>query len=200
MSYQLEGHMLEVCSCESLCPCFVNRVPDGGACDVTVAWHIDKGEVEGVDVTDRTIAVMAHLPGKPWDGGWRAAVYLDDGTSDAQQEALLNVFTGQLGGPIADVAKLIGDVVGVERAAIEFNADNGAGSLKIADVVDASIKPLVTKDGQVATLLNPLFSGSPGSPARMGTAPHFQAKHPGVGIDLNLVDHSAAECGFTFQG
>ena len=200
MSYQLEGHMIEVCSCESLCPCFVNREPDGGTCDVAVAWHIDKGEVEGVNVAGRTLAVMARLPGKPLDGGWRAAVYLDEGTSDAEQEALLNVFTGKLGGPIADVAKLIGEVVGVERVAIDFHADNGKGNLKIGDVADASIKPFVTADGQITTLSNTLFTGAPGSPALMGTAPHFRAKHPGVGIDLDLVDHNAIECGFAFQG
>ena len=66
MSYQLEGHMIEVCSCESLCPCFVNREPDGGTCDVAVAWHIEKGEVEGVNVAGRTLAVMARLPGNHW--------------------------------------------------------------------------------------------------------------------------------------
>ena len=54
MAYQLQGRMIEVCSCEAVCPCFVNETPDGGACDVTVAWHIDNGEVEGVDVSGRT--------------------------------------------------------------------------------------------------------------------------------------------------
>jgi hypothetical protein len=200
MTYQLQGRMLEICSCESICPCFVNRMPDGGTCDVTVAWRIDKGEIEGIDVSGRTFAAMAHIPGKPWDGGWRAAVYLDDGTSDAQQEAILNVFTGKLGGAIADVAKLIGEVVGVERAPIEFNSDNGNGSLKIGDVAEATMDPLVTDDGKVATLTNPLFTGSPGSPVMLGTAPSYRAIHPGVGLDVTLSDHSAAACSFNFNG
>lgn len=200
MAYQLQGKMIEVCSCESIRPCFVNRAPDGGVCEVTVAWHIDSGTVDGVDVAGRTFAAMARLPGKPLDGGWRAAVYLDDGTSDAQQEALLNVFTGKLGGAIADVAKLIGEVVGVERAPISFSAENGKGSLKIGDVADASIEPFVTPEGQVTTLSNTLFSGSPGAPALLGTAPHFRAKHPRVGIDLDLSGHNAIECSFDLQG
>ena len=75
MTYQLEGRMLEVCSCHTVCPCFVGEMPDGGTCDVTVAWHIDKGAIEGVDVAGCTIAAIAHIPGKPLDGGWRAAVY-----------------------------------------------------------------------------------------------------------------------------
>jgi hypothetical protein len=159
-----------------------------------------KGTVEGVDVAGRTIAAIARLPSRPHDGGWRAAVYIDDGTSDAQQDALLNVFTGKLGGAIADVAKLIGEVVGVERAAIEFSADNGKGRLKIGDVLDAEIEPFVAADGGIATLSNPLFTGAPGSPARLGRAPFFRAKHPGVGVDVDLSGHNAIECGFHFQG
>jgi hypothetical protein len=200
MAYQLQGRMLEVCSCETICPCFIAEMPDGGTCDVTVAWHMDRGEIEGVNVAGCTIAAVAHIPGKPLDGKWRAAVYVNDGASDAQEKALLKVFTGKLGGAIADVAMLIGEVVGVERAAITFEADNGKGILKIGDVADASIEPYITKDGSVATLSNTLFSGAPGASALLGRAPHYRAKHDGVGIDVNLSDHNAVECEFSFQG
>ena len=46
MACELEGNMLEVCSCEAVCPCFVNEIPDGGTCDVSVASHIKKGTVD----------------------------------------------------------------------------------------------------------------------------------------------------------
>ena len=200
MAYQLEGRMLEVCSCNTVCPCFVGELPDGGTCDVTVAWHIDKGAVEGVDVAGCTIAAIAHIPGKPLDGNWRAAVYIDDGASEDQEAALLDVFTGKLGGPIADVAKLIGEVVGVERTSIAFAAQNGKGSLKIGEAADAEMEPYVTPDGGVATLSNTLFSGAPGSPALLGTAPRYRAKHAAVGIDVDLAGHSAVECNFVFEG
>jgi hypothetical protein len=200
MAYQLDGRMLEVCSCETICPCFIAENPDGGICQVVVAWHIDGGDIEGVDVAGCTIAAVARIPGKPLDGEWRAAVYVDDGASEAQEKALLDVFTGKHGGAIADVASLIGEVVGVERAAIAFEADKGKGTLKIGDVADATIEPFVTKDGSVATLSNTLFSGSPGASALLGRAPHFHAKHDGVGVEVDLVDHSAVECEFSFQG
>ena len=199
MAYQIEGRLLEICSCETICPCFVNQTPDNGACDVTVAWHIDKGEIEGVDVAGRTIAAIARIPGKPRDGAWRAAVYLDDGTSDDQQKALLNVFTGKLGGPIADVAKLIGEVVGVERAPISFSSKNGKGNLQIGDVAGGEMEPFVADDGGISTLSNTIFSGAPGSPAMLGRAPRYRAKHPGVGIDVNLSGHNAVACNFSFR-
>ena len=200
MAYQLEGRMLEVCTCNTVCPCFVGEAPDGGTCDVTVAWHMDKGTIEGVDVTGRTIAAIAHIPGKPLDGNWRAAVYIDDGASETQETALLDVFTGKLGGPIADVAKLIGEVVGVERVPITFIAQNGKGSLKIGDAADAEMEPYVTADGTIATLSNTLFSGAPGAPALLGSSPRYRAKHASVGIDVDLSGHSAVECSFVFEG
>jgi hypothetical protein len=200
MTYQLEGRMLEVCSCNTVCPCFVGEAPDDGICDVTVAWHIDKGTVESVDVTGCTIAAIAHIPGKPLDGNWRAAVYIDDGASEDQEAAILNVFTGKLGGPIADVARLIGEVVGVERTSITFNAENGKGNLKIGDIADAEMEPYVAANGTVATLSNTLFSGSPGASALLGSAPRYRAKHAEVGIDVDLAGHSAVECSFVFEG
>jgi hypothetical protein len=192
--------MLEVCSCETICPCFVAESPDQGRCEVTVAWRIDQGLVGTTDVAGCTIAAVARIPGKPLEGEWKAAVYIDENASEAQEKALLDVFTGQLGGAIADVASLIGEVVGVERTSITFEADNGKGVLKIGDIADASIEPFVTDEGTVTTLSNTLFSGAPGASALLGRAPHYRVKHDGVGIDANYSNHNAVQCNFSFQG
>jgi hypothetical protein len=52
---------------------------------------------------------------------------VDDKASRPQEEALLNVYTGKKGGPVADLVKLVGNVVGVERAPIEFSIVQGQG-------------------------------------------------------------------------
>src|SRR6266700_515265 len=128
-TYQLEGRLLEVCNCGVLCPWWVGADPDGGACDTTIGWHIDSGAIQGVDVSGLTIALSAHVPGNILKGNWRALVYVDDQATPAQQDALLSVFTGKLGGPIADLAALIGEVVGVERVPITFTIQQGKGTL-----------------------------------------------------------------------
>lgn len=114
-TYELEGRLLEVCTCDVLCPCWVGADPDGGTCDAAVAYHIDRGTIQGVDVGGLTFAASVHIPGNILKGNWRALAYVDEQATQAQQDALLAVFTGQLGGPIADLAALIGEVVGVER-------------------------------------------------------------------------------------
>ena len=125
MAYHLEGRLLEVCNCRVLCPCWIGEDPDFGTCDTIVAWHFDKGTIDGVDVSDRTIAMIAHVPGNILQGNWRAAVYLDERVTPAQEEAILDVYTGKQGGPVAELAKLVGEVVSVEKVPITFTVQGG---------------------------------------------------------------------------
>jgi hypothetical protein len=81
-----------------------------------------------VDVTGLTFAAVMDIPGNVLAGNWRAMVYMDDKSTPQQEEALLNLYTGKLGGPVADLVKLIGEVVGMERVPITFNLE-GVSSL-----------------------------------------------------------------------
>ena len=56
MAYHLEGRLLEVCNCRVLCPCWIGENPDEGTCDAFVAYHFDKGEINGVDVSALALA------------------------------------------------------------------------------------------------------------------------------------------------
>ena len=49
--YQLEGSLLEACSCNVLCPCWIGEDPDQGTCDSINAYHLDSGTIHGVDVS-----------------------------------------------------------------------------------------------------------------------------------------------------
>src|SRR5213594_3231634 len=100
MAYLLEGTLLEVCTCNILCPCWVGEDPDGdGTCDSVMAWHVDQGTVNGTAVAGRTVAVVTHIPGNVLKGNWKVALFVDDKASDEQNQALLDAWTGKLGGP-----------------------------------------------------------------------------------------------------
>jgi len=174
MTYEIEGRLLEVCTCNVLCPCWVGEDPDHGTCDSALAWHIDGGAIEGVDVGGRTVALSAHIPGNVLTPkSWKVAVFVDDGATDAQQAALLKVFTGQLGGGIADLAGLIGEVVAVERVPITFTVDGGKGRLTIGDVADAEMAPYTGATGKPTVLSETVFSTIPGSPVYASKAERF---------------------------
>ena len=83
-----------------LCPCWIGEDPDGGTCESVVAYHFDRGTVRGVDVTGLTVASVVLIPGNILEGNWKQVLFIDDGASDEQYEALEALFKGELGGPM----------------------------------------------------------------------------------------------------
>jgi hypothetical protein len=199
MTYHLEGRLLEVCDCRVLCPCWIGEDPDNGTCDSVLAYRFDAGKIDGVDVTGRTIALVSHIPGNVLAGNFRVAVYIDDEASDAQQQALLDVYTGKLGGPVAELAKLVGEVVSVERTAITFDVQGGRGTLRIGDVSYAELEPYKGADGSTTTLSNTIFSTVPGAPVFVGKALRYRSKHAALGHDLDITGHNALQSTFVFD-
>jgi hypothetical protein len=145
MSWSIEGTYFETCSCELMCPC--NFSFDHGAtydyCRVTLVFNIREGEIEGTDVAGRTLAVIADTPKVMTDGNWRLGMFVDDGTTDEQMHKLTGVFGGQMGGPMAGLAPLIGEVLGIERAPIRVVEEGLSHSVRIGDAIDFEVEDIV---------------------------------------------------------
>ena len=198
MAYELEGRLLEVCTCDVLCPCWVGEDPDGGTCDGTLAWHVDSGTVDGVDVSGHTLVILAHIPGNILKGDWSVRVYIDDGATEEQKDALINVWTGKLGGPVADLAQLVGEVVAVEQVPITFEVDGADGTLKVGDAINAQLTPFKGATGEATALHDTVFTTIPGSPAYVGKASNYRVNAPGFSVDLQ--GHNAVSGSFRFEG
>ena len=204
MAYQLEGRLLEVCNCNVLCPCWIGEDPDNGTCDAALAYHVDKGTVEGVDVSGRTFATIAFIPGNVLQGHWKIVAFVDDEATEEQQEALLNVFTGKLGGPLADFAQLIGEVVAVEKAPITFTVEEGEGTLRVgsgmAPTVEANMASYMGATEKPTTLQETVFSTIPGSPAYVSKATRFLRNSSAYGLDnLDIANNNAIQGHFSFE-
>ena len=201
MPYHLEGRMLEACSCDAICPCWVGQDPDGGKCLDTLAWHFDKGNVDGIDISGLTIAVAADIPGNALQGNWKAVVFVDDRASKQQEEALLNVYTGKQGGPVADFVKLFDTVVGVERAPIEFSVVQGQGHVKIGSAVTLEVESLKSATGAPTVLSDTVFHAIlvPGSPAFVGKSKSYKFNSPALGVSKDLSGHSSVQGAFVFD-
>jgi len=198
MAYQLEGSLLEVCTCNILCPCWVGEDPDGGICEGVLAWHFDAGTIDGVDVSGRTFVLLAHIPGNILEGNWRVVAYVDDGATDEQQQVLLDVWTGKLGGPIGDLAQLVGEVIAVEKVPITFKVEGAAGTLKVGDAVEAKLQPFKGATGESTALHDSIFTTIPGSPAFVGKAENYKVTAPQHGFQIDLHDHNAVQGSFRF--
>ncbi len=135
MSYDVKGTLLEVCTCDVNCSCcWTGAEPTGDSCDRVVAWQIDQGSVDGVDVSGVTLAMLGMLDqqGAPV----KSMIFLPDSVSSAQADALVELWSGRKGGPMADLAKMLGEIVGVERTAIEYH---DGGHLVIGTRVSAEV-------------------------------------------------------------
>jgi hypothetical protein len=135
---------------------------------VTLVFRVHEGEVEGTDVSDLTVAAIADSPKVMSDGGWRLGVFIDAAASDEQAEKLGAVFSGALGGPMGAVAPLVGESLGVTRAAIEVREDGLRHSVRIGDAVDFEIEDVVP------------FGSETGQPAKV-----TGIMHP-AGSELNI--------------
>jgi hypothetical protein len=191
--YQLEGSLLEVCSCNTLCPCWIGEEPDNGTCDTVIAYNLMSGKIRGIDVSGLSIVNVGHIPGNVLDGNWRIAIYVDDRASDEQMEALLDAFGGKLGGPLADLAGLVGEIVAVERAPISHTIVDGAGTLTVGDKVDCAMHPYRGPDGSITTLNNSVFSTVPGAPAYVAVADHQRIDVPEHGYQWSLENKNAIQ-------
>jgi hypothetical protein len=145
LAWNLKGTYVETCSCELMCPC--NLSFDHGAtydfCRVTMVFNIREGEIEGTDTGGLKVVAIADTPKVMTDGNWRLGVFIDEEATDEQVEKLVQVFSGQLGGPMATLAPLVGEMLGPVRARIDVEDDGLRHSVRVGDVIDFEIEDVV---------------------------------------------------------
>jgi hypothetical protein len=187
MAWDLRGSYVETCSCELMCPC--NLSFDHGAtydfCRVVLVFNIREGAVEGTDIAGLKVAVIADTPKIMTEGNWRLGVFIDERATDVQLDQLVKVFSGQLGGPMAGLAPLVGELLGVERAAIEVDEDGLRHSVRVGDAIDFEIQDIVP------------FGIETGEPVR------FSGMFHPVGSDLTMAEAKRSRIdafGISYEG
>jgi hypothetical protein len=145
MSWNLRGSYAETCSCELMCPCNLSFSHEAtyDYCRVVLVFAIREGQVDGTDIGGRRVVAIADTPKVMSEGNWRLGVFVDDEATDEQFDKLVQVFGGQLGGPMAALGPLIGEMLGVERAAIEVSDDGLRHSVRVGDAIDFEIEDVV---------------------------------------------------------
>jgi hypothetical protein len=201
MAWKLDGTYFENCSCEMPCPCTVTF--DAGAdydrCQVLLAFNVRDGEVDGVDVGGLTVAVVADTPKVMTEGNWSLGLIVDEAASDEQAEKLGAVFSGQMGGPMAALAPLIGEVLGSERMNIEYEDDGLHHRVRAGDGIDIEVKDVVpfgVEDGQPAQLTNVFHPAG----STLTIAKSARGKISAFGLDFDNSGRSAFSAPFAWSG
>src|SRR6266571_2142180 len=146
MSWSVEGTYFENCNCTFACPCTVTTCATAATqerCQVVLAFHISRGQVDGTDVSGHSVAVLADAPAQMLNGNWRVGLLIDDKASKEQADKLAGVFSGQMGGPMGSLAPLIGEVLGIEQHPVEYRDNGHKHHLKIGNDVAIDVEDYV---------------------------------------------------------
>src|ERR1700747_1304476 len=184
-SWKIAGSYFEACNCELACPCIFMSPPTSGECSVLIAWHIDQGRFGEVDLDGLNAVLAVHSPGHMLEGKWKVALYVDERANQDQQNALTQIFSGQAGGHLAGLAPLIGEVLGVKAAPIEYRSEGKSRSLRVGDIVGAEIEGLPGQDGGDATITGPPFTVVPGFPAVVAKSKQMRFSDYGLKWELS---------------
>jgi hypothetical protein len=201
MAWKLDGTYFENCSCEMPCPCTVSF--DAGAdydrCQVLLAFNVHSGEIDGVDVGGLTAAVVADTPQVMTEGNWRLGLIVDDAASDEQAEKLGAVFSGQMGGPMAALAPLIGEMLGSERMRIEYQDDGLRHRVRAGDGIDVEVEDVVpfgVEDGTPAQLTNVFHPAA----STLTISKSARGKISAFGLDFDNTGRSGFSAPFAWSG
>ena len=147
MAFQLEGTYVENCNCDVICPCTwssLSRPATHDRCTVVLVLHIDRGQIDGVDVAGLSTGFIADTPALMSAGGWRVGLLLDGGADAQQLDRLRRFVAGEFGGVPAALGPLIGELLGEVVERIEFRDEDGRHTLRIGDTVDIAVSDVTS--------------------------------------------------------
>ena len=103
MSWRIRGSYFESCNCDAICPCRrIDGAPGGrsthGECLGLLSWLIEEGGADGVDLGGQPVALATRYSDDEEGSPWTWILYLDQGTSGDQRDALEAIYAGRLGG------------------------------------------------------------------------------------------------------
>lgn len=206
--WSLLGDWFDVCKCNIPCPCTFAQTPSYGDCDGVLVYHIKKGQYGEISLDKLNVLALSYFKGNIWSGNTKAdiAVFFDEKANKQQRNALNMIFTGKAGGFMAEFAKLIGEVRGIEFALINFEVadDLAYWSAEIPGKVmakgEALTGPMTPRGKRVQTINAPGSEVGPGTVTTWGTAVIDEVNVPDVRYQWKRSGRSSKHITFNWSG
>jgi len=143
-NWQVSGQYVETCNCDYLCPCAPSNLTGEtthGYCNFAGFFRIEKGQYGGTKLDGLHFAVIVHAPGVHMtEGNWSVALITDERATAEQQQALIQIGSGQGGGPMAALGPLVGTMLGVEAKPFHYQQQGMSYSVSIPGVLDQAVE------------------------------------------------------------
>jgi len=162
MVWNVSGQLIEFCSCNIMCPCWLGPAPqpDQGWCSGALVYDIAQGQIDGIEVGGTTVVFAADWPGNFFGGNGTARLYVDDRASAAQRRELEAVFSGKKGGLLEG---LMGAVITqwLPAQTVRIAIGRGASlSITVGAVGQATLQPLADQAGRPTTVQGTVAQGA----------------------------------------
>ena len=118
--WALNGHGYEFCNCDFGCGCNFAGMPSSkdGSCRALVGLDITQGSCGDIVLSGVKCAAIVDWPKAIHEGNGKCVFIVEPSTSDAQVQALGQIFSGSLGGLPWELLGPTFKVVGLEKAKI----------------------------------------------------------------------------------
>ena len=149
MEWSIRGEMEVNCKCAGFWPCVVSlgrHPPTEGYCQAWFAMRIDEGTVGGADLSGLNIGLLLDIPGLMWRGNYSMAGYIYERASDEAYEGLVEILTGRAGGSTFVFGLLVSNVLGFERAPIEYLTEGETRRVEVGRFILGEVAPIEGKD------------------------------------------------------
>lgn len=155
--WTIKGELILNCNCTVFCPCVVSlgkHPPTEGHCQAWSGVRIDSGSYGDEDLSGLNVGLMLEIPGNMGRGNWKVAAYIDERATDAQYDALLNIFSGKARGNTGLFSMLVGEFLGAERAPVVFETEGNERRLMVGKVIQGAVVPVEGKGGEEIVVTN----------------------------------------------
>lgn len=197
--YRLAGEFFELCDCYTVCPCWVGQAPSDNRCTGAFGWSIAEGTIGELDMAGRRVVSVSYHAGHRETGGQEVYVFVDEDASDEQFDVLLTTFTGQMGGPLGELAKLMGILRGSEKAPIDLANNGRFATVTVGRVIDGDAEMLVGADEEITELAHGRLSEVLGPTAEVGKSASFRINLAMQGFGLAVTGRAAMRGSFHYE-
>ncbi len=145
-SWRMKGQYLKNCNCVPGCPCDTWGYPGpNDNCEGFIGMSISEGEFDGIDLGGLKWAAVVWWPGALHDGNGTTEMFIDESANEEQRNALLQILSGQAGGPLFEIfSSIVTTVHGPHFVPIEFEFDQQRRTARMAVPTAETIsKPLI---------------------------------------------------------
>jgi hypothetical protein len=141
--YRVKAESVEACNCQHGCNCQFAGFPNEGRCEFIIGYEVRDGKYGDVSLNGVRAVIAAKYPKAIHEGNGHVVLFIDDGATPEQADAIVSILSGKMGGmPWEALAGTIGRFDGPVRTPVDIEIAGERSRVRVRDAIDLSLTPL----------------------------------------------------------